>query len=389
MRECWCGDPAPLQPFGPDYGHCRACGTLVCLKGLSDEALRVRDDETDFYGKKYWLSYQDEAFGYPGFHARARADLPERDLFWLKALLKYCLPPADVLELGCAHGGFVALLQLAGFHASGSEMSPWVVEYARRTFGISVSVGTMESLGLPEASLDVIALMDVIEHIPDPVAAMRHGLERLRAPGIFVIQTPHFVEERSYDSLIQSGDPFLAQLKPEEHLYLFSQRAAREFFARLGAPYVSFEPAIFAHYDMFLVASRAPLVPREPDAAAKALMATPGGRMALALLDLEERRAAEVKARDEDLDGTRRMVRLTEENRDYWRAQAELQQREHESWKSQAERYQEEVRCWLDEAQQARKERDATRALAQQREAELARLKSRWWYRLGAKLGLQ
>ena len=45
--------------------------------------------------------------------------------------MKYRLPPANVLEVGCAHGSFVALMRLAGYEASGVEMSPWVVEFGQ------------------------------------------------------------------------------------------------------------------------------------------------------------------------------------------------------------------------------------------------------------------
>ena len=162
MRQC------RPSSFGPEYGECRACGTLVYLKDMPPEQLLVRDDETDFYGKKYWLEHQQDAFGYTDIHARARNDLTERNLHWLKTLLKYRLPPAKVLELGCSHGSFVALLRQAGYDAAGVEMSPWVVEFGQKTFGVPISVGPVETLDIAPGSLDVIALMDVLEHLPDP-----------------------------------------------------------------------------------------------------------------------------------------------------------------------------------------------------------------------------
>ena len=77
MRACWCGN-RELQPFGPEYGECRSCGTLVYLKDMAPEESLVRDDETDFYGKKYWLEHQQDAFGYEDIHTRARKDISER-----------------------------------------------------------------------------------------------------------------------------------------------------------------------------------------------------------------------------------------------------------------------------------------------------------------------
>lgn len=285
---CWCGN-SDLQPFAPAYGACPVCGTLVSRQGLAPEQLQVNDDEHDFYGKRYWLDHQADDLSFPDIHARARRDLPERNLHWLRAMLKYRLPPASVLELGCAHGSFVALLRQSGFEASGVEMSPWVVSFARETFGIPVQVGPIETLDLPAGSLDVIALMDVLEHLPDPQATMSRCLELLKPDGLLLVQTPEYREGMRHEVLTESQSPFLEQLKADEHLYLFSERSVRELFHRLGVEYLCFEPAIFAHYDMFFAASRSPLVENTSASIEAALMTTPGGRFALALLDQDDR----------------------------------------------------------------------------------------------------
>ncbi|MGQ9532551.1 MAG: class I SAM-dependent methyltransferase, partial [Desulfotomaculales bacterium] len=118
---------------------------------------------------------------------RARTDLPERCLYWLRTLLKYKLPPGRVLELGCGHGGFVALLRWAGFEAIGLELSPWVVGFARQTFGIPTLLGPVENQVIEPSSLEAIVLMDVLEHLPNPLSTLRHCLELLKQDGIFVI----------------------------------------------------------------------------------------------------------------------------------------------------------------------------------------------------------
>ena len=66
-----------------------------------------------FTEEQYWLDHQKDDLGYPDIHTRARNDLTERNLHWLKALLKYRLPPAQVIELGCARR------QLCRFDAAG------------------------------------------------------------------------------------------------------------------------------------------------------------------------------------------------------------------------------------------------------------------------------
>jgi 2-polyprenyl-3-methyl-5-hydroxy-6-metoxy-1,4-benzoquinol methylase len=287
MRTCWCGN-TDFLPFGPEYRECQACETLVSKRGLSDEKLVVRNDETDFYGKGYWFDHQQQELGFPDIEARARNDLPERNLHWLKALLKYCLPPANVLEIGCSSGSFVALMRHAGYEASGVEMSPWVVAFGKKTFDVPIRIGPVESLDFPLSSFDVIALMDVLEHLPDPEATMRYCLRLLKPDGLLLIQAPQFKKGMSYNALVESHSQFLAQLKSEEHLYLFSERSVKELFRRLGAECICFEPAIFAQYDMFLAVSRMLLQVNTTQQIESALLKTSTGRIVLALLDMDE-----------------------------------------------------------------------------------------------------
>jgi 2-polyprenyl-3-methyl-5-hydroxy-6-metoxy-1,4-benzoquinol methylase len=298
MRHCWCGN-TELRVFNTAYRLCEKCSTLVSQKGLSDEQLKVVDDDQDFYGKKYWAEHQEQEFGYPDLQTRARSDLTERNLHWLKSLLKYCLPPARVMELGCAHGSFVATLRQAGYDAFGVEMSPWLIDYGRKTFGVSIYLGPVESLEIPPGSLDVIALMDVLEHLPEPVSTMGQCLKLLKPDGLLLVQTPQFKSSMRYETLLESGGDFLQQLKDEEHIYLFSDRSITQLFRRLGADHIQFELAVFGHYDMFFAVSRAPFVFHSVKAIDEALTATPQGRLALALLDIYSRESsgvAELKA---------------------------------------------------------------------------------------------
>lgn len=282
--QCWCGG-AELETFSPEYHRCAACGALVLSRPPDGDITRVRNDESDFYGEGYWFSHQ-QHLGLPDITRRARTDLPERNLHWLKTLLKYKLPPSTILELGSAHGSFVALLRWAGFEATGLELSPKVVEFARRTFGVSMLQGPIEDQTVEPGSLDAIVLMDVLEHLPDPLGTMRECLDLLKPDGILLIQTPRVPEHAAYEDLVEQNDPFLSLLEEEGHLTLFSEQSVRELFNRLGAAHLHFEPAIFEHYDMFFVVSRVPPVTHSAEAAEASLSATPDGRGVLALMVL-------------------------------------------------------------------------------------------------------
>jgi 2-polyprenyl-3-methyl-5-hydroxy-6-metoxy-1,4-benzoquinol methylase len=299
QRQCWCGDRR-LSPFNDEYLACTGCGTLVSTVGLSPEATRVGSDEHDYYGKEYWLTHQDRDFGLPTIHQRARQDLPERCLHWLRTVLAYKLPPARVLELGCAHGGFVALLRWAGYDASGLEVSPWVVDYAKKTFGIPMLLGGIEEQLLPDQSFDVLVLNDLLEHLPDPVATVRRCVELLKPGGVIVLQTPDYPDEITHAQMKANQVPFLCFLDNKavtvEHLYLFSKRSARMLLEVLGAGHIEFVRPMFP-CDMFFVAGNSPLTKNTDEQIQQCLEANPSGRLVQALLDSDAqlRRISELR----------------------------------------------------------------------------------------------
>ncbi|MBI5085601.1 MAG: methyltransferase domain-containing protein [Acidobacteria bacterium] len=290
-RACWCGG-AELQPWGGAYRAC-SCGTLV--SGAAQENVTL-------YGADYWFGHQTEELGHPDLRERARLDLPERCTYWLKALLEYLLPPARVLELGSGHGGFVSLLRLAGYDATGLEVDTAVAALSRGMFGIPVLAGTLESQELPAGSLDAVVMMDVLEHLPRPVETLAHCVRLLRPGGLLLLQTPCFDPGKGHAAMEKNSDPFLRMLLPESHLYLFSRKSAGALLSCLGLAECAFETPLFPQHDMFVAASAAPLVKTAPEQRAASLLSTSSGRHALALLDAVEqhveiqRRLAECEA---------------------------------------------------------------------------------------------
>jgi SAM-dependent methyltransferase len=255
----------------------------------SGDITRVVDDARDFYGRDYWFAYQETQLGHGNIVARARQDLPERCLYWLRTILAYRLPPARVLDLGSGHGGLVLLLRRAGYDASGLELSPWVVAFAREIFGVPMMLGPLEDQQFGPASFDLITTMDVLEHLPDPVGTLRLAAERLREAGVMVVQTPCVPSGISYDDMVASNHPFLPLMRERGHLYLFTQRGLRQLLQSVGLGDVTFLRPIFAAYDMFAVAGRSPSTVAYGDAIARALSTTPDGRLIQALVDLDDR----------------------------------------------------------------------------------------------------
>jgi 2-polyprenyl-3-methyl-5-hydroxy-6-metoxy-1,4-benzoquinol methylase len=343
--RCWCGNE-DLLPFSDDYLRCAECETLVLARRPENLTSRIQDEDTELYGRSYYLRHLTEDYGYPDLESRMRADLPERCLHWLKTLLSYKSPGARTLELGCGHGASVALFRAAGYDATGLELSPWLVEFARKSWDIPVLAGPLEDQRIAPASLDAILAFDVLEHLTDPFATISAAVPLLKSDGILVLQTPCYAEGRTFQDFAGSKHPFLTHFKPAEHLYLFSETAARLLMQRVGLERVVFEPAIFAHYDQYFVASRTAFSARPLEPLTQAEQTTTPRRLVQALIDATEHRAeahvvdslrAQLAAAESDradrlrviheqgreLTNVQRLVAETEADRNSWKTHAQ------------------------------------------------------------------
>lgn len=262
------------------------CGSLFLAKQHAPEYFEVSSSDSGFYSKEYWFDHLPGDYGQPNIVDRARADLPERALYWLSTVLRFQRPPGRMLELGCGPGAFVGILAQAGFEAEGLELSPAVCELTRKHFEVTVHCGPLEEQSLPAGGYCGVSAFDVLEHLPNPVQTIERAVELLAPDGWLLLQTPGFRDpEGGYDAMVAASDHFLDHLKPEEHLYLYSEKALRMLLERVGLPHVEFMPALY-DYDMYAIASREPLVEINPDEVAQSLLGSPSQRMTLALLDL-------------------------------------------------------------------------------------------------------
>ena len=95
-----------------------------------------------------------------------------------------------LLDVGCATGVFLDMMQKRGWDVEGIEVSDELAAYARDTFSLKVHVKDFTREEFIAKPFHVITLFDVIEHIPDPnlmIAACR-GL--LVDNGLLLIRTP-------------------------------------------------------------------------------------------------------------------------------------------------------------------------------------------------------
>jgi len=274
--------------FNENYYKCSKCSTLISKLRMPEHSYLGGDDSDRLYGKEYWTKHVKDDLGLPDIYERSRKDLPRRCTYWLRDIMRYRLPPARTLELGCAHGGLTFLLKMAGYDSYGTEMSPWLCEFAQATFDIPMMCGRIQDILPDSESFDIIILMDVLEHMPDPVDGLAWINRSLKDDGFVVIQTPCWREtQNSFEQMQADNSRFLELLTPEEHLYLFNELALKQILERTGFKFQRIEKPIF-EYDTFVFASRKPMKPIGKQQLHAKLIGSPSGRAMLALIDAHE-----------------------------------------------------------------------------------------------------
>ena len=94
-----------------------------------------------------------------------------------------------LLDVGCATGGFL-LTASNDFDAEGVELNADMAAIARRR-GLRVTTGRLEEAFSDENRFDVITMLQVIEHVIEPVALLREAARLLRPGGIIYLNTPN------------------------------------------------------------------------------------------------------------------------------------------------------------------------------------------------------
>lgn len=135
---------------------------------------------------------------------QARYTLPLREI-----LRRVDRGPRPVgLDAGCGDGVWTFMASTAGLRVIGLDGSLQALLLARREIVArqgsrpTLIRGSCTEIPLASASLDFIALIEVIEHLDDPDSFLTEAVRVLRPGGIVVLTTPH----RRPDGRVQ--DPF-------------------------------------------------------------------------------------------------------------------------------------------------------------------------------------
>ena len=104
---------------------------------------------------------------------------------------RHARPPGRLLDLGCGDGTVLYLARRDGWEVQGVELFPEQTKLVRETLGLPVDTADIGSYEGQPASWDVVVLTHVLEHLPDPVGALRKIRDLLTPGGAGVLEFPN------------------------------------------------------------------------------------------------------------------------------------------------------------------------------------------------------
>ena len=119
---------------------------------------------------------------------RAMKHASYRDLLRELARMR---PGGRLLDLGCAMGFLLEVAEQVGFESWGLDLNPEAVSAAKQRFGDRVAQGELDASAFPGIAFDVVTLIDVLEHVPDPAALLAAVHRRLRPGGVLAAILPN------------------------------------------------------------------------------------------------------------------------------------------------------------------------------------------------------
>ncbi|HEY0085440.1 MAG TPA: class I SAM-dependent methyltransferase [Allosphingosinicella sp.] len=97
---------------------------------------------------------------------------------------------ARILEIGCGTGHTLEMLQGFG-RADGIEIDPAAREIAERRLGRSIGSAPLPQLsGVEDGAYDMVALLDVLEHVEEDRAALESIARKLKPGGRILVTVP-------------------------------------------------------------------------------------------------------------------------------------------------------------------------------------------------------
>jgi len=216
---------------------CPVCGTAR-MRSLSVRTKTPAFRRCAGCGTGYWTTRwtgEQSLSHYAGYYGRpVQYDpLTERRYEALLARIEQGRSGRRLLDIGCGAGHFLAVAAGRGWQATGLEISSSareVLERLKQDRGLSFTIleKVLAEAGVPDRSMDLVSLVEVLEHVDEPLALLRDVHRVLDDGGVVYLTTPN-ADSASHRVL---GSRW--RVVAEEHRCLWTPRGLRQALLSAG-----------------------------------------------------------------------------------------------------------------------------------------------------------
>ena len=105
-------------------------------------------------------------------------------------------PTGRLLDVGCGNGEFIDVMSKKGLSCVGLEPNLTQARSVKESTGLPVVNDVLKEGLFPPASFDVVTFIQVLEHLLDPLEALRIANSFLKPGGMVVIDVPSYDNPR-------------------------------------------------------------------------------------------------------------------------------------------------------------------------------------------------
>lgn len=134
----------------------------------------------------------------------------------LNDLNTYVINKGYLLDIGCGAGFFIDEARKRGWSVTGVDTSIIAINYAKKKLHLNAFIGDINHHKLKH-DFDLITLIQVIEHIPNPARLLRRINHILKSKGLLYIATPNI--NSVLFKVLQTDFNYLI---PPEHIVYYS-----------------------------------------------------------------------------------------------------------------------------------------------------------------------